>query len=105
MDLKPLDPQITLRLLEGHEDTITPLAAQREQFYQNQTCPQCLGASFRKTGDARFLFRPGEALPRYWLECEGCKCVFDPHSGLVIKMGNVAKSLEPAFPILPDRED
>jgi len=105
MHLKTLDPQITLKLLEGHEDVITPLAAERETFYQNQTCPQCLGTDFRKTGDSRFLFRQGEALPRYWLECVGCLCVFDPHSGLVLKMGNVARSLEPAIPILPGPED
>lgn len=105
MSLRLLDPQVTLKLLEGHKDVITPLATRREEFYQSQTCPQCLGNSFKKTGDARFMFRSGEALPRYWLECSGCGCLFDPHSGLVIRMGNLAKGLEPALPILPGRED
>jgi len=105
MNLKTMDPHITLKLLEGRVDVITPLAAEREAFYQSQTCPQCLGTSLKKTGDVRFMFRPGEALPRYWLECDGCRCVFDPHTGLVVKMGNIARSLEPAIPILPDRED
>jgi hypothetical protein len=105
MNLKPQDPRITMKLLEGHTDVITPLAQEREQFYQNQICPGCTGDNLQKTGDSRMLFRPGEVLPRYWLECKSCGCIHDPHSGIIIKMGNVAKAIEPAFPILDGPED
>jgi len=105
MNLKPQDPQITLKLLEGHVDVISPLAHERELFYQSQACPCCLGDNLRKTGDSRHLFRAGEPLPRYWLECVACGCIHDPHSGIIIRQGNVAKAIEPAFPILSGPED
>lgn len=105
MELKPQDPRITLKLLEGHVDVISPMAQDRELFYQSQICPSCMGENLRKTGDPRHLFREGEPLPRYWLECESCGCVHDPHSGIIITTGNTAKALEPAIPILGGPED
>jgi hypothetical protein len=100
MNLKPLDPRITEKLLEGIEDTLTPMAQAREKFYQSQTCPSCRGNSFQKTADMRTLFRPDDPLPRYQLKCLNCNGVFDPHSGLVVKMGNVGQAYQPAIPLI-----
>ncbi len=100
MDLKFLDPRITEKLLEGYEDTITEAAKKREQFYQDQLCPTCHGDSLRKHADIRTMFRPNDPLPRYQLACTGCGCVFDPHSGIVLKIGDLGKGLVPAIPIL-----
>ena len=105
MDLKPIDPRITAKLLEGYRDTITDAAKERERFYQDQTCPYCQGVDFQRRGDARTMFRPNDPLPRYQLVCVNCDCHFDPHSGIILKIGNLGKALMPAFPILPDRED
>lgn len=105
MDLKQLDPQITAKLLEGHEDTITKLAQDREQFYQSQSCPRCSGNSNTKTANPHRLFVNGEALPRYQLRCDNCECLFDPFTGIVLEMGNVGKAYEPAVPILEGPED
>lgn len=105
MDLKTLDPRITLKLLEGREDVITPLAQEREQFYKSQRCPRCDGNATSKTGDPRRLFVDGEALPRYQLSCDNCGCLFDPFSGIILTMGNLGKAYEPAIPILPGPED
>ena len=95
-----MDPQIILKLLEGREDVITPLAEKHEQIYQNAICPTCAGDRFEKIGDARRLFRPGKPFAHYQLECCGCGCQFDPHSGIVIKSGNLAEAIEPAIPII-----
>lgn len=100
MDLKPLDPRITLKLLEGWEDVITPLAQEREEFYKSQNCPRCSGNSHTKTGDPKRLYVNGEALPRYQLRCDNCSCLFDPFSGIVLEMGNLGEAFEPAIPIL-----
>jgi hypothetical protein len=105
MDLKTLDPRITLKLLEGREDVITPLAQEREQFYKSKSCPRCGGNANTKTGDFHRLFVDGEALPRYQLRCDNCACLFDPFSGIVIEMGNLGKAFVPAIPILPGPED
>lgn len=105
MNLKFLDPTITQKLLEGYEDTLTPAAEAREKFYKGQTCPTCSGNAFSKSGDIRMMFRPDDPLPRYQLKCTNCGCLFDPHSGLVVTIGNRAKAWLPAIPILPNRED
>lgn len=105
MDLKPLDPQITLRLLEGWEDTLTPLAEERERFYKSQCCPRCGGNAHTKTGDPKRLYVNGEALPRYQLRCDNCSCLFDPFSGIVLEMGNLGEAFEPTIPILGQSED
>jgi hypothetical protein len=105
MNLKPMDPRITLKLLEGQKDVITPMAQERDQFYKDQSCPQCGGNAMTKTGDPNRLFRDGKPLAYYQLECDNCGCLFDPHTGLVIKMGNVANAFEPAVPLLEGPED
>ena len=100
VDLKPLDPRITQKLLEGTQDTLTPAAEVREKFYKQQSCPHCAGNSFQKRGDIRMMFRPDDPLPRYQLHCENCGCLFDPHSGIVVKLGNLAKAYKPAVPLI-----
>ena len=98
--LKFLDPQVTLKLLEGHTDTITPLAQERERFYKSQTCPQCHGNSFIKRADMRIMFVDGDPLPRYLLECLSCGGIFDPHSRLIVKTGNLGKAFAPTIPTI-----
>ena len=98
--LQTSDPTEIAKLLEGYEDTLTPAAEAREKFYRAQTCPQCTGSSFRKVGDLRMMFRPDDPLPRYQLKCSNCGCVFDPHSGLVVRMGNVGKAFVPSVPLI-----
>jgi hypothetical protein len=105
MDLKQLDPKITLKLLEGHEDVISPLAKEREDFYARQTCPYCGGNAFQKTGNLKMLFVPNDPLPRHQLLCDNCSCEFDPFSGIVVATGNVAKAYVPTVPLINGPED
>lgn len=105
MAMKTLDPQITLKLLEGHEDILTPMAEEREKFYQGQICPSCGGNDFTKVGDSKTMIRDGDCLTRYLLKCNNCECLFDPHSGIQLTMGNLGKAYIPAVPILDGPED
>lgn len=105
MALKQLDPRITLKLLEGHQDTITPLAQEREKFYQSQTCPQCGGNSFIKRADARVMFHDGDPLPHFLLECNNCHGLLEPFSRMVLSIGNLGKAYQPAIPILDPEKD
>jgi hypothetical protein len=105
MLLKPMDPRITLKLLEGHPDTITQLAQEREKFYQSQSCPQCGGNAFVKRADSRILFTDEDPLPRFLLECSNCKGTFDPHSGIIVTMGNLGRAFKPTIPILDPNKD
>lgn len=105
MHLKFMDPEVTLKLLEEYKDTLTPLAEAREKFYQDQVCPRCSSTALQKQGDANTIFRANDPIARYCLLCQDCQCVFDPHSGLLIKMGNLGDAYEPAVPILKGPED
>lgn len=100
MSFKQLDPRITIKLLEGRRDVISPLAEKREKFYAEQECPNCGGNALTKTGDTTTLFRNGDLLPRYLLSCDNCGCLFDPHSGIILSMGNKGRAYEPAIHIL-----
>jgi len=44
-------------------------------------------------------------LPRYTLSCDNCDCLFDPHTGIILSLGNKAKAWEPAVPLLDGPED
>lgn len=99
MHLKFLDPEITRKLLEGHKDTLSQAVEQQEQFYASQYCPQC-GGSCRKIGDSRTLFSQDDILPRFYLQCLACGCEFDPKTGIISVLGNVAKAVEPNIPII-----
>lgn len=105
MALKTLDPRITQKLLEGHKDILTPMAEEREKFYKDQTCPGCGGNAFTKVGDSRTMIRQGDPLPRYMLQCDNCDCLFDPHSGIQLSIGNIAKAWQPSVPLLDGPED
>lgn len=104
MELKFLDPEITMKLLEGHKDVLTKQAEQSDEFYAAQSCPRC-GGSCRKIGDSRTMFADGEMMPRFYLQCLACGCEFDPRNGMILKLGNLAQAVEPAIPILKGQED
>lgn len=104
MQLKCMDPEEVARLLEGHKDIVTSLAEKREQFYNDQQCPSCASTSHTRSTNANIAFLGNDPIARFILECQDCGCVFDPHSGLVLQLGNRAR-LEPAIPILPGQED
>jgi hypothetical protein len=99
-----MDPEEVMRLLEGHKDIITPMAEERDRFYRNQQCQRCGSTSLVRSTNANIVFRGDDPIARYILTCEDCGCVFDPHSTLVLKLGNLGK-LEPAIPILKGPED
>lgn len=99
-----MDPRITAKLIEGYKDIITPAAKKREAFYKAQDCPNCGGNALTKCGDATTIFRSGDFLPRYTLTCDNCDCLFDPHSGIILSLGNRAKAWMPGVPLL-DSDD
>jgi hypothetical protein len=94
-----MDPMIARKLLEGHQDILTDQAEHHERFYSSQSCPRC-GGGCRRVGDLRTMFKGDKALPCYQLECLACGCLFDPHNGLILELGNIGQAIEPAIPIL-----
>jgi hypothetical protein len=102
--LEFLDPEIAQKLLEGHKDVISAASEEREKFYSAQSCPRC-GGNCRKMGDYGAMYTGDEPLAKFYLQCLACGEEFDPHSGIVLKTGNVGKAIVPAVPILGQSED
>lgn len=99
---KEMDPDLLEHLLEGYEDELTGEARKQEAFYRQFRCPRCggecekhflgVGHSFSSTSDTY--------LPRSGLKCKLCECVFDPHSDLIVGLGNAGKISERIQPTL-----
>lgn len=104
MRLEFMDPTIVQKLLEGHADIIGAITEERDKFYAEQTCPRC-GGNCRKLGDYHTMHTGEEALPKFYLQCLACGEEFDPHTGITLKLGNEAKAMVPAFPLLEGPED
>lgn len=103
--LEFLDQEITQKLLEGHRDVLTEMNKEREKFYAAQPCPRC-GGNCRKLGDYHTMYTGEGPLPKFCLQCLACGEEFDPHTGIILKTGNVAKAVVPAIPIIgQDQED
>lgn len=97
MKLKTMDPNDIRKLLEGHEDILTPLMAKEEAQYKNLVCPNCHGHSCRKkVEDIRTIdndhgqsivlpFSPDYPLPHTIAVCIDCDCEFSPDTGIIRK--------------------
>jgi DNA-directed RNA polymerase subunit M/transcription elongation factor TFIIS len=99
MKLKFLDQRQTKQLLSGHKDILTPLVEAREKTLYSQPCPKC-GGFCKKTAYHNVLFRDHDILPHFYLKCAACGHEFDPETGLIVKLGNIAQAVEPVIPIL-----
>jgi hypothetical protein len=96
-----LDPEIILAAIDGQENVFTAEQEKAEAFYRQFICPSCKGGSLRKYFTPGHAFRQGSGwiIARATLICNECSCHFDPHSGLILEMGNPAK-VPSALPIV-----
>ena len=91
---RPMDPELTLALLEGYENELDPEQASLDAFYRQQRCPRCKGPCEKYFLGSDHAFGGGTLVPRSGMRCQLCDCVFDPHSGLVLELGNLGKISE-----------
>ena len=92
--IEELDPDIVRQLLDEETDKVSSISEVDEQLYLDAVCPRCENQC-RKSGLA-----PGGVVQRFLLECLGCGCVFNPHSGMIVAMGNLAKAYVPGVPLI-----
>ena len=86
----PMDPALAAKLVEGYVDELTPARKALDAFYRQCRCPKCKGVC-RKQYVAGHAFAEGSdsLVARSCLRCLTCDCLFDPHSDLVLEMGDV----------------
>jgi hypothetical protein len=83
---KPMDPEEVLKLLEGHENILTPAVEENERFFRTLSCPSCGGAVVPFVDPSRPLFREGEFLPNYMARCRECGTEFEPYTGIQVSL-------------------
>ena len=93
-----MDPEVVLKLLEGHKDVLTPAAEEQERIY-GRSCPRCGGAC-RRLASFHSMHTGQDPLPRFYLQCMACHEEFDPETGLTLKVGSIGLGVEPAIPII-----
>jgi hypothetical protein len=74
------------KLLEGHKDVLTPLAATEEAFFKRQSCPGCGSDGLKSRVNTHRFFSPGAALPNKLLFCERCETEFDPYTKMITRV-------------------
>jgi len=93
MDFKEMDPELAIRLIEGQEDVLAGEGKKLDAFYRQFHCPRCETAGLQpEFTTPQFAFGdPNVPIPRAALRCRSCDCLFDPHNGILLEMGNPAK--------------
>jgi hypothetical protein len=81
-----MDPDEVRKLLEGHDDVLTPMIDKDRLYYQAHPCPRCRGSSVEAFTNPRTPFSPGNPLPNKLLRCRDCGVEFEPRSGLIVRV-------------------
>lgn len=84
MSFKTLDSEQVKKILQNHEDILTPAAQKRNKLYSELSCPTCSSASLTPELNRGSL---NEIIPRYYFICNLCDCKFDPHTSLIHRDG------------------
>lgn len=71
MRFQPLPEEVTRKLLEGHEDILSPAARELEARFQRARCPDD-GSPVTKHLDPQVPFVSGAILPNYQGKCTTC---------------------------------
>lgn len=99
MPFVELDPELAWKAIEGYQNELAPEQRALDAFYRQYKCQRC-GGTCRKETVVRHAFADAETLvPRSVLRCLSCDCLFDPHSGVRLEMGNLGK-IQPPIPII-----
>ena len=91
MVFKEMPQELVEKLIEGYENEIEPAYKVQEAFYRQMACPRCQGRCEKIFLSKEHAFSEGSLVPRSGLKCTLCDCVFDPHSGVILDLGNPGK--------------
>lgn len=82
-----MDPDLARKILEGYEDELSGERKKLEAFYRHCRCPRCQGACQKEASPPNHAFGGDSLVARSVLRCTRCRCLFDPHSDLVLDRG------------------
>jgi hypothetical protein len=95
-----MDPELVFAAIEGYNNELVDEQKRLDTFYRQFVCKRCGGQCRTETHrDPRHAFGdPDVLVPRSILRCLTCDCLFDPHSGILLELGNPMKAI-PEIPI------
>lgn len=103
MSFKELDPELAWKAIEGYVNELAPEQQAADAFYRQFRCKRCSGSCRKEILNSVHAFSdPNSLVPRSVLRCLSCECLFDPHTGILLEMGNPAK-VPPDIPIIDPR--
>ncbi len=103
-----MDQKLLKAIVDQEVDLLTPLVEADQQIYNDASCPRCGGVTIKERNlendievleDGSVTSRSSRPIPKFLCRCADCSCLFDPFSGLLLEMGNLAQ-VRPRIPIL-----
>jgi hypothetical protein len=88
-----MDPELVRKALEGYQNELAPEKRKLDAFYRQFKCKRCSGPVRQETHSQHCFNDPDTMTPRALLRCEHCSCLFDPHSNIVLELGDPDKVL------------
>jgi hypothetical protein len=87
MHFKPMNPELALKAIEGYRNELASEHRALEAFYRQFRCKRCGGPCQKELVQGHVFSDPDTLVPRACLRCPTCKCLFDPHSGILLDRG------------------
>jgi hypothetical protein len=95
MAFQQMDPELAMRAIEGYTNVLAPESTALEAFYRQFRCKRCGGPCQKEYVTGHAFSDQDTMVPRACLRCSSCRCLFDPHSDLLIERGDQNKALIP----------
>lgn len=92
MGIIEMDPADVLKSIAGYQNELAPELKGLESFYRQFNCKRCGGTCRKEYATSHAFSDPDTLNPRALLRCNQCRCLFDPHSGLVLELGDMTKT-------------
>jgi hypothetical protein len=100
MYFKEMDQEKLRTILSQEEDVLTERSAEDAKFYDNVSCLRC-GGTCTIEAHVQGMVRAGTTRNKYMCRCTECGCLFEPHMGIIIEMGNLGRLTRP-YPLIHD---
>jgi hypothetical protein len=92
MPIVELDPELAWKAIEGYQNELDPEQKALDAFYRQFRCKRCSGPVQKELVTSHAFSDSGSLVPRSCLRCTQCRCLFDPHTGVILELGNMKET-------------
>ena len=87
MKFIPLDAELARKAIEGYQNELAPELLALDAFYRQFRCKRCKSPCNKEQVAGHVFSDPNTLVPRSCLRCSVCRMLFDPHSNIILEMG------------------